>query len=194
MRQSHFELVLLQEKLALKWKRRPGQPTWQRLLRQNIDAAEFDERVGRYFQSLSAEERRLYNLDGKVVCGTVDPETGQQLYFMAVQEAEGNAVVAPSELAAGEYEISGGRRLLAQTCLENKIISGDAIFAQQELSRIVVEQGGEYLWKLRANKVRCTSWRWRILPPWKINIWIGRGAWRRGMGGLTSGKSGRVFA
>jgi hypothetical protein len=107
MRQSHFELVLLQEKLALKWKRRPGQPTWQRLLRQNIDAAEFDERVGRYFQSLSAEERRLYNLDGKVVCGTVDPETGKQLYFMAVQEAEGNAVVAPSELAAGEHEISG---------------------------------------------------------------------------------------
>ncbi len=35
---------------------------------------------------------------------------------------------------------------------EQKIVSGDAIFAQKELSEKVVEKGGEYLWKLRANQ------------------------------------------
>ena len=36
--------------------------------------------------------------------------------------------------------------------LKQKIISGDAIFAQTEISKTVVEKGGEYLWKLRANQ------------------------------------------
>ena len=53
---------------------------------------------------------------------------------------------------AGENEISGAKRLLESASLEKKIISGDAIFAQQELSSLVVEKGGEYLWKWRANQ------------------------------------------
>lgn len=42
--------------------------------------------------------------------------------------------------------------MLAKSDLVGKIISGDAIFAQQELSRTIIEKGGEYLWKLRANQ------------------------------------------
>ena len=64
--------ALLRAKLGLKWKRMPSLSTWQRLVGQNIEAAVLDEKVGEYFQSLSAEERQLYNLDGKVVCGTID--------------------------------------------------------------------------------------------------------------------------
>jgi len=41
---------------------------------------------------------------------------------------------------------------LEKVDLSDKIVSGDAIFAQKELSRTVVENGGEYLWKLRANQ------------------------------------------
>ena len=52
----------------------------------------------------------------------------------------------------GENEISAGKRLLGKIDLENKIISGDAIFAQKQLSQTVVAGGGEYLWKLRANQ------------------------------------------
>ena len=48
--------------------------------------------------------------------------------------------------------ISGAKRLLGRVDLKQKIISGDAIFAQTEISKTVVEKGGEYLWKLRANQ------------------------------------------
>lgn len=130
----------------------PSQSTWQRLIRANIDASEFDEKVGEYFQSLSSDERELFNLDGKVLCGTVDKETEKQLYLLALQEQKTNAVVEQVELKASENEITGAKRLLEKAELENKIISGDAIFAQKELSRKVVEGGGEYLWELRANQ------------------------------------------
>ena len=143
---------LLKTKLNLKWKRMPSLSTWQRLLGQNIEAAAFDQKIGRYFQTLSSEERQLYNLDGKVVCGTVDNLTDKQLHLLALQESEANLVIDQTVLEIGENEISGAKRLLGQVDLKDKIISGDAIFAQQELSQTVVEKGGEYLWKLRANQ------------------------------------------
>ncbi len=143
---------LLKEKLNLNWKRMPSLSTWQRLLGQNIEATAFDEKVGQYFQTLSCGERQLYNLDGKVVCGTVDNQTDKQLHLLALQESEANLVIEQTALQAGENEISASKRLLAKVDLTNKIISGDAIFAQQELSKTVFEKGGEYLWKLRANQ------------------------------------------
>lgn len=143
---------LLKEKLGLEWKKMPSQSTWQRLISQNIDAADFDEKVGAYFQSLSRGERQLFNLDGKVVCGTIAKETNKQLHLLALQESETNSVIEQIELSEGENEISGAKRLLGKTALENKIVSGDAIFAQKKLSQKVVDKGGEYLWKLRANQ------------------------------------------
>lgn len=143
---------LLKAKLELDWKRMPSISTWQRLLGQNVDSTEFDEKVGKYFQSISSEERQLYNLDGKVVCGTIAKETDKQLHLLALQESESNLVVEQTALEVGENEISAAKRLLEKADLANKIISGDAIFAQQELSKTVVEKGGEYLWKLRANQ------------------------------------------
>ena len=78
--------------------------------------------------------------------------TDKQLHLLAVQASERNAVVRQIELLAGENEISAAQRLLSATALENKIVNGDAIFAQRELSRTVVEGGGDYLWKLKANQ------------------------------------------
>lgn len=143
---------LLKEKLGLSWKRMPSQSTWQRLIGQNIDARDLEEKVGSYFQSLSCQERSLYNMDGKVVCKSVDKETDKQLHLLALQEAETNLVIEQMPLQVGENEISCAKRLLKKVNLQEKIVSGDAIFAQRELSKTIVESGGEYLWKLRANQ------------------------------------------
>lgn len=145
--------ALWREKLELRWKRMPSASTWQRLLGQQVAAAELDERVAAYFRALSAAERQLYNLDGKVLSGTAEGESGP-LHLLALQEAATQAVVAQTALLPGENEISAAKRLLGAAELTGKVVSGDAIFAQQELSRLVVERGGEYLWKLRANQGR----------------------------------------
>ncbi len=144
--------ALLKEKLGLEWKQMPSQSTWQRLIGQNIDASEFDEKVGKSFEKMSSSERQLFSLDGKVVCGTRDKKTDKQLHLLALQESATNAVVEQTEVLEGENEISRAKRLLEKAKLENKIVSGDAIFAQKELATKVVEKGGEYLWKLRANQ------------------------------------------
>jgi len=142
----------LREKLGLDWKRMPSLSTWQRLIAENIAVSEFDELVGRYFQAFSSGEQELLNLDGKVLRRTVSEETDRQLHLLALQTSESNAVVEQTALAEGENEISAAKRLIERAELRDRIVSGDAIFAQTELSNKVVEKGGAYLWKLRANQ------------------------------------------
>ena len=43
-----------------------------------------------------------------------------------------------------ETELTAAPALLAQLALEGKVVSGDALYGQMELSRQVVEQGGDY--------------------------------------------------
>lgn len=91
-------------------------------------------------------------MDGKVLLATHDKERNKQLHLLALQEAETNLVIEQLPLLVGDNEILAAKRLLKKADLQEKIVSGDAIFAQRELSKTVVERGGEYLWKLRANQ------------------------------------------
>jgi len=147
-----FRFERLKTLLKLDWKRSPHEVTWKRVMENTLAAPEVEEVFGRYLQEMSEEAKELYNLDGKVVRGVISEETDKQLHLLALAESMSNLTVKQRALEAGENEISGGKRLLETTALENKIVSGDAIFAQKELSTAVVESGGEYLWKLRANQ------------------------------------------
>jgi predicted transposase YbfD/YdcC len=147
-----FRFAELKSVLGLEWKRSPHEVTWKRLLENGLDAEEVEKVFAAYLRALSEEDREAWNLDGKVVRGVKAEGTGKQLHLVALQEAEGNAVEAQTALQEGENEISAGFRLVGEVDVAGKIITGDAMFAQRALSRRVVEQGGDYLWKLRANQ------------------------------------------
>lgn len=59
-------------------------------------------------------------------------------------------------------------KLLAQLKLKGCVLTGDALYAQRELSRQVVEQGGEYFWVLKDNQpsVREAIALLFAQPPW----------------------------
>lgn len=147
-----FRFELLKPLLGLQWKRSPHEVTWQRILENGIQVSEMEAVFGEYLQGLCEADQNLLNLDGKVVCRVIAEENDKPLHLLALQEAEENLTVEQMALKAGENEISAAKRLLEKAELKDKIVSGDAIFAQTELSRKVVEKGGEYLWKLRANQ------------------------------------------
>lgn len=147
-----FRFTQLKSLLKLDWRRSPHEVTWKRFLDNALQAAEVEEVFGEFLRSLSESEKELLNLDGKVLCQIMAEETDRQLHLLALQAAERNLTFEQTALGEGENEISAAKRLLRKAELKNKIVSGDAIFAQQELSRKVVEKGGQYLWKLRANQ------------------------------------------
>jgi predicted transposase YbfD/YdcC len=147
-----FRFAELKTLLNLDWKKSPHEVTWKRILENAVEAQELEKVFGDYLLLMTEDEKRLWNLDGKVVCSVKSEQTDKQLHLLALQEPEVNLTVTQKALQAGENEISAGKRLLKKVDLTGKIVSGDAIFAQKELSKTVVENGGEYLWKLRANQ------------------------------------------
>ena len=140
-----FRFLELKTLLNLEWKRSPHEVTFKRIMENAIQAEEVEKVFGEYLSQMSEDEPGQWSLDGKVMCGIKSQEEDNQLHLLALQESGKNLTVEQTALAAGENEISAGKRLLRKVDLRGKIISGDAIFAQQELSKIVVERGGEYL-------------------------------------------------
>lgn len=51
-----------------------------------------------------------------------------------------------------ECELSVAPDVLAQLELKGRVVTGDALYAQRELSRQVVAQGGDYFWVVKANQ------------------------------------------
>lgn len=147
-----FRFGELKTLLKLDWKKPPHEVTWKRFIEDAIDAEQIEQVFGEYLLLMSEDEEKLWNMDGKVLRSVKGEETGNQLHLLALAESRKSLTVEQTALEVGENEISAGKRLLQCAKLENKIISGDAIFAQKQLSQIVVEGGGEYLWKLRANQ------------------------------------------
>lgn len=147
-----FRFGELKTLLKLDWKKPPHEVTWKRFIEDAIDAEQIEQVFGEYLFLMSEDEEKLWNMDGKVLRSVKDEETENQLHLLALAESRKSLTVEQTALRTGENEISAGKRLLQCARLENKIISGDAIFAQKQLSQIVVEGGGEYLWKLRANQ------------------------------------------
>lgn len=147
-----YRFTQLKVLLDLEWKQSPHEVTVKRILENGMKASEVEEVFGEYLGQMSEDELEQWNIDGKVLCGVKSEETDNQLHLIALQESTKNLVIEQIALEAGENEISAGKRLLGKAELANKIISGDAMFAQRELSEIVVEKGGEYVWKLKANQ------------------------------------------
>lgn len=62
------------------------------------------------------------------------------------------AVGSQTAIKETENEISAAQRLLKTAEIAGTILSGEAIFAQRELARQVIQGGGDYRWKVKANQ------------------------------------------
>ncbi|MGA9770087.1 MAG: ISAs1 family transposase [Blastocatellia bacterium] len=61
------------------------------------------------------------------------------------------------EVGSKENEVVVAPRLLKSIDLQGKVVTGDAMFAQRKLSRLVVEAGGDYLWTVKGNQASLRS-------------------------------------
>lgn len=138
---------------ALKKKRAPVATTYSRALAHAVDATECEQLVRDFFaQQPQAGLSVHLILDGKELRGTIaaGQKHGTRL-VAAFLPAEG-WVLFQVQCAPHENEISASLTLLKTLDLRGKIVSGDALLAQRQLSRVIVERGGDYLWTVKANQ------------------------------------------
>lgn len=91
-------------------------------------------------------------IDGKTLRGTIPPGKRQGVHLLAAYLPQQGIVLFQVEVGCKENEIVAAPGVLKSVDLGGKIVTGDAMFAQRELSQLIVERGGEYLWMVKDNQ------------------------------------------
>jgi predicted transposase YbfD/YdcC len=152
-------IALRQEALAkvlgLAKPQAPHATTYSRVLRYAVDIEELERVVREFFaHQPQAGQSVVINLDGKTLRGTIPAGQSKGVHLLAAYLPEEGWVLFQVEVRRTENEIPAAMRILRQLDLRDKIVTGDALLAQRELSRHIVEGGGDYVWTIKGNQSR----------------------------------------
>ncbi len=145
--------TLLASFLMLTHVQAPHATTYSRILGKAIAIEEF-EQVSRDFfaQQRHAGTSVQITLDGKTMRGTIPAGHTRGIHLLAAFLPDEGWVLFQVEVGAKENEIPTAGRVLKLFDLRGKIITGDALLAQRDLSLQIIEAGGEYVWIIKGNQ------------------------------------------
>lgn len=144
---------LLLGALNLDRKSVPHHTTYARVMGNALDGEQLQNQVSSFLTSPPEAGRSvIVNLDGKTLRGTIPANQTQGVHLLAAYLRDEGIVPVQVEVGSKENEISAAPRVLKSIDLRGKIVTGDAMFAQRELSAQIVEAGGDYLWAVKDNQ------------------------------------------
>jgi predicted transposase YbfD/YdcC len=144
---------LLREALGFDRDTVPHPITYSRILGKAVDVEQLQQAVSRFLLSApEAGQAVEINLDGKALRGTISAGQTQGRHLLAAYLPDAGIVLMQMEVGRKENEISAAPRLLKSIDLRGKVVSGEAMFAQRDLSRQVIEAGGDYVWTVKENQ------------------------------------------
>jgi len=139
--------------LDLKRQSMPSHHTYRRILADIIEGEEFE--------ALTREQHRYCGeagnlvvacIDGKLFRGTIDLEASDGLCLLALFLPEEGVTLAQMAIESKHNEISAAPTLLSWVDLRNKVVIGDALHTQRQISIQIGKAGGHYLWTVKGNQ------------------------------------------
>lgn len=139
--------------LNLKRKDMPSHHTYRRILAEGVDEEELEKLAREHHrQHGAAGYQVVLSIDGKVVRGTIDLEASDGLCLLAVYLPGEGITLAQIALERQQSEISAAPQLLDFVDLRNKVVIGDALHTQRQVSIQIGKAGGNYLWTVKGNQ------------------------------------------
>lgn len=137
--------------LRLSRKTLPHAVTYRRVLGAALNIEEFEQAIGAFFKRCGSESEQLA-IDGKSMRGTIEPGQTRGVYLLAVYAPESGVVLNQVNIEHKANEISAAPTVLSGLDLDGKVVTGDALFTQRDLSTAIVEAGGDYGWLVKDNQ------------------------------------------
>ena len=142
--------------------RRPPKSGGIRKVLLALDRAAFEAALTRWAEALLgripvADEGSLdaFALDGKSARGSFDG-LSKAVHLLSLVAHRSGLTIAQAEVPSGGLdktnEHKAALRLLSGLVLEGRLITGDAMFCQRDLSRQILDGGGHYLWVVKDNQ------------------------------------------
>jgi hypothetical protein len=120
-----------------------------------LDAQALEAALARWVAHLLGEpavaELRGMALDGKTSRGSLSV-LGAAVHLLAAMDQRTGCVLRQMRVDAKTNEHKAALELLKDLTLRGRVVTGDAMFCQRDLSRQVVAAGGHYLWKVDDNQ------------------------------------------
>jgi hypothetical protein len=132
----------LRESLGIQRASRPHAVTYRRIVGQAIDVQEFEQGVGAFFKKCQGQAEQLA-MDGKTLRGTIEAGQTRGVHLLAVYAVESGVLLNQVNVLAKENEIRAAPKVLSGVELRGKVVTGDALFTQRDLSSQIVEAGGQ---------------------------------------------------
>ncbi len=134
-------------------KRLPCHNTYRRVFAQGVAPAELDQHVSRFLRQRQGAGRSvLIALDGKTLRGTIATGQSQGVHLLAAYLPAEGIVLVQMAVENKENEIVAAPKVLASLDLRGKIVMGDAMQTQRELSVLITNGGGDYIWLVKDNQ------------------------------------------
>ena len=127
--------------------------TIRTILSEVVSMAELQKIFNRYLhESFGGQQSPLVSMDGKTMRGTIPKGSQQGVHLMAAYMPEEGIVLAQIAVDSKENEISAAPKLIQQLDLRHRVVCGDAMLTQRDISVEVLAQGGDYIWFLKGNQ------------------------------------------
>jgi predicted transposase YbfD/YdcC len=143
----------LAELLSLEQAQAPHHSTYSRILGHAVNIEEFEQVAGAFFaQQKGAGRSVVVTLDGKTVRGTIPAGASHGLHLLAAYVPDEGWVMLQVEVERQENEIPAAVRVLNCLDLRGKVVTGDALLTQRELSAQIVAAEGDFIWFVKDNQ------------------------------------------
>jgi len=140
--------------MQLKRKRLPHHSTYRRVLSEEVDEEELEQIIGEYLSQLPKRGQDVVVvIDGKTMRGTITREDPFGLHLLAAYlPGEGIVLMQMAVEKDKENEIVVALKLIDCLDLRNKVVTGDAMHTQRQLSTQIVAAGGDFVWIVKDNQ------------------------------------------
>jgi predicted transposase YbfD/YdcC len=157
---------LLADFFGLAQAQAPHETTYSRILGKALQMEEFEQVLRDFFARQPQAGQSVHIiLDGKTLRGTIPAGRTHGVHLLAAYLPQEGWVLAQLEVGRKENEIPATARLLKTLDLRGKIVTGDALLAQRDLSLQIVEAGGEYIWIIKDNQPETCEALARLFAP-----------------------------
>lgn len=139
--------------LGLKRKSMPSHHTYRRTLGDTVDVEEFEAMVREHHRYCGeAGYLVVVAMDGKVIRGTIDLDVSDGLCLLAIYLPGEGVTLAQMAIESKQNEITAAPILLNYVDLRNKVVIGDALHTQRQVSIQIGKAGGNYIWTVKGNQ------------------------------------------
>jgi len=138
---------------ACHWPPVPGLNTIRRTLADAVAAAELKKVCNQFlYEEYGGQQEEQIVIDGKTLRGTIAKGCSQGVHQLTAYLPEEGVALDQEVVANKENELVAAPKLLARLALSKKVVCGDAMFTQRNLSVQIMAQGGDYLWFVKDNQ------------------------------------------